>query len=343
MSARAFDVRPGVISVNGIVIPREDIAREAQNHKGASPFDCWREAARALVIRQLLLHEAARQGLVPEPMRDARGRVESTEEALIRQLIDAKVEVQEPDEEACLRYFTQNPKRFRSPDLHEAAHILVAAPAPEAKAAAKARAEALIVELRAAPHRFADLAALHSACSSAAQGGNLGQIGPGQTVPPFEKALAGMEEGTVSAVPVETRYGYHVIRLDRRIAGRALPFALVKGRIHAYLAERAYHDALYSYVRWLAVHARITGIDVETGRVDPAAVAPSAEGGREAAMRRFANGASAEDWTSLIGSVQKAEDPARTMVEGMAMWKEAKPPSAPAHRPRTVFTHNGGE
>ena len=342
MSARAFDVRPGVISVDGIEIPREEIAREAQNHKGSSPFDCWREAARALVIRQLLLQEAAREGIAPEPVRDALGRVESTEEALIRQLIDAKVVVREPDEEACLRYFSQNPRRFRTPDLHEASHILCAAPAPDARAAAKARAEALIEELRAAPQRFADLAALHSACSSAAQGGNLGQIGLGQTVPPFEKALAGMEEGTISTAPVETRYGFHVIRLDRRIAGRALPIEMVKGRIQAYLADRAHHDALYSYVRWLAVHARITGIELESGRVDPAAVEPSPDGGREAAMRRFANGASAEDWTSLIGSVQKAEDPARTMEEGMAKWKEAKPEPAPAHRPRTAFTRGGG-
>jgi len=340
MSARAFEVRPGVISVDGIEIPREEIAREAQNHTGASPFDCWREAARALVIRNLLLQEAARQGIVPEPMRDALVRVESAEEALIRQLIDAKVEVQDPDEDACLCYFTQNPSRFRTPDLHEASHILCAAAAPDARAAAKVRAEALITELRAAPQRFTDLAALHSACSSAAHGGNLGQIGAGQTVPQFEKALAAMEEGTMSTAPVETRYGFHVIRLDRRIAGRALPFEMVKGRIHAYLADRAHHDALYSYVRWLAVHARITGIELETGRVDPAAVAPSPDGGKEAAMRRFANGASAEDWTSLIGSVQKAEDPARTMEEGMARWKEVKPQSAPA--PRTVFTHGGG-
>ena len=342
MSARAFDVRPGVISVDGIEIPREEIAREAQNHKGASSFDCWREAARALVIRQLLLQEAAREGIAPEPVRDALSRVESTEEALIRQLIDAKVVVREPDEEACLRYFSQNPRRFRTPALHEASHILCVAPAPDARAAAKARAGALIEELRGAPQRFADLAALHSACSSAAQGGNLGQIGPGQTVPPFEKALAGMEEGTISTAPVETRYGFHVIRLDRRIAGRALAIEMVKGRIQAYLADRAHHDALYSYVRWLAVHARITGIELETGRVDPAAVEPSPDGGREAAMRRFANGASAEDWTSLIRSVQKAEDPARTMEEGLAKWKEAKPEPAPAHSSRTVFTHGGG-
>ena len=342
MSARAFDVRPGVISVDGIEIPREEIAREAQNHKGASSFDCWREAARALVIRQLLLQEAAREGIAPEPVRDALSRVESTEEALIRQLIDAKVVVREPDEEACLRYVSQNPRRFRTPALHEASHILCAAPAPDARAAAKARAGALIEELRGAPQRVADLAALHSACSSAAQGGNLGQIGPGQTVPPFEKALAGMEEGTISTAPVETRYGFHVIRLDRRIAGRALAIEMVKGRIQAYLADRAHHDALYSYVRWLAVHARITGIELETGRVDPAAVEPSPDGGREAAMRRFANGASAEDWTSLIGSVQKAEDPARTMEEGLAKWKEAKPEPAPAHSSRTVFTHGGG-
>lgn len=345
MSARAFDVRTSVISVGGVEIPRDEIAREAQNHTGASPFECWRAAARALVIRQLLLQEAARQGLSPEPMRDAQGRVESDEEALIRQLIDAAVEVQVPDEDACQRYYAQNQRRFRTPVLYEAAHILCAAAAgtPDERAAARAKSQALITKLNAAPQLFAELASAHSACSSAQQGGNLGQIGPGQTVPAFEKALAGMEEGEISAAPVETRYGCHVIRLDRRIAGRELPFEMVKGRIHAYLAARAHHDALYSYVRWLAVHARITGIEIETGRVDPAAVAPSPDGGKQVAMGRFANGASAEDWTSLMGSVQNADDPARALEQEMASWTGPRPaPAAPAERPRTVFTYGGG-
>jgi peptidyl-prolyl cis-trans isomerase C len=340
MSARAFEVRPGVIAVNGIEIPRDEIAREAQHHPASSPFESWRAAARALVIRALLLQEAEREGLLPEPVADGGGRREADDEALIRQLIDRKITVAEPDEDTCRRYYEQNRKRFRSAPLHEAAHILIAA-APddaEARAAAKAKAAALITELQSSPGEFATAAAWHSACPSAAQGGNLGQIGPGQTVPAFEAALATLEEGAITPEPVETRYGFHVIRLDRRISGRDLPFEAVEARIAAYLGERAHHDALYSFVRWLAVHAQISGIDIETGKIDPAAIMPAPEGATVAAMRRFANGASAEDWTSLIGSVQKADDPAAALATGMESWKPQKP--AP-ERTRPVFTYRG--
>ncbi|MFN4142824.1 peptidylprolyl isomerase [Aestuariivirga sp.] len=343
MSARAFDVTPGVISVNGVEIARDDIAREAQHHPGATPLDTWREAARALVIRELLLQESYRQGLTPEPQNDGEGCRESDEEALIRQLIEARVETLEPDAEACQRYYAQNRGRFRSADLFEAAHILIAAEPGNAAArsAAHTKASALIAELRAAPRRFGEAAALHSACTSAAQGGNLGQIGPGQTVPQFEKALKTMEEGAISLEPVETRYGFHVIRLDRRIPGRELPFESVAGMISDYLSVRARHDALYSYVRWLAVNSRITGIDLETGRIDPAAVSGGERGAKQAAMRRFANGASAEDWTSLVGTVQRAEDPAHALEKTMADWRPPARPEGPSPRPRTLFTYGG--
>ena len=340
MSARAYEVRPSVIAVNGAEIPRDEIAREAQFHAASSPLDSWREAARALAIRALLLQEAGREGLVPEPMDDGQGRREADDEALIRQLIAKKVIVAEPDQEVCRSYHEQNRKRFRSAALHEAAHILIAATPNDAaaRAAAKSKAEALIAGLQSSPGDFAAAAALHSACPSAAQGGNLGQIGPGQTVPAFEAALATVEEGAIAPEPVETRYGFHVIRLDRRIAGRDLPFEAVAPRIASYLGARAHHDALYSYVRWLAVHAQITGIDIETGKIDAAAVLPAQDGAAQAAMRRFANGASAEDWTSLIGSVQKAEDPAGVLASGMASWQ---PPTPKAERPRPVFTYRG--
>jgi peptidyl-prolyl cis-trans isomerase C len=61
---------------------------------------------------------------------------------------------------------------------------------------------------------------------------------------------------------VATRYGFHVVRLDRRHAGRELPFELVADRIAAYLEERVQRQALAQYVARLAAAARIEGIDL---------------------------------------------------------------------------------
>jgi peptidyl-prolyl cis-trans isomerase C len=256
---------PKTVSVNGIVVPREAIARETQHHPADKPIVAWQAAARALVIRELLLQEARRLGVEAEPQADAQGRRETDEEALIRCLIEREVTTPEPDEATCRRYYEQNRARFRSPALYEAAHILFAARNDNADAftAAGAQAEAVLDQLRGHPEQFGELARLHSACPSAAQGGNLGQIGEGQTTAEFERALFALAPGAMTVKPVATRYGLHIIRLDRKIEGRELPFDLVAGRIANYLRESVRRRAAAQYIARLMARAAITGIACE--------------------------------------------------------------------------------
>jgi len=54
-----------------------------------------------------------------------------------------------------------------------------------------------------------------SDCPSKENGGDLGQIGKGQTVSEFENVLFRMQEGELSCTPVDSRYGYHIIHLRR--------------------------------------------------------------------------------------------------------------------------------
>ena len=98
--------------------------------------------------------------------------------------------------------------------------------ADQRDAAPRDQARALwLTEIIAAAN--AELAQAHSACSSASQGGNLGQITEGQTSSEFEEALFDLEPGSIGQEPVATRYGFHIIRLDRKHEGRELPFELV--------------------------------------------------------------------------------------------------------------------
>ena len=57
---------------------------------------------------------------------------------------------------------------------------------------------------------FAQLAQLHSSCPSKANGGSLGQFGPGMMVAPFEQATFALPVGAVSD-PVQTQFGWHLI------------------------------------------------------------------------------------------------------------------------------------
>jgi peptidyl-prolyl cis-trans isomerase C len=257
-------VRPVPISVNGVAIPSADIARETQHHRSSDPDEAWTMAARALAIRELLTQEADRLGIDADPIEDEEGRRETPQEARYRVLLEREVVVPRADEVACRRYYEQNRRRFRSPDLFEPAHILLPAATGDivARDAARRTAERLIGALRKHPETFATLSKEHSACPSAEQGGNLGQIGPGQTVAEFEAALRVMEPGAVHREPVETRYGFHVVRLDRRIDGCELPFEAVHERIADYLDTAVHCRALQQYVSVLAGRAVVTGVDL---------------------------------------------------------------------------------
>jgi peptidyl-prolyl cis-trans isomerase C len=254
------------VTVNGVTIAHDLISREAQNHPAPKPIDAWRAAARALAVRELLLQEACRIGLRPDPVADSEGRRETDEEALIRGLIESQVATPAPDTETCRRCYEHNRARFRSADIYEASHILIAARRGQADAysTARERALALLSHLEAQPQHFAELAREHSDCPSGAAGGNLGQLARGDTTPEFEQALLALHLGETTATPVETRYGFHIIRLERRIPGRELPFAAVQERIAEYLVERSRRLAIAQYVARLAAQAQLSGVDLRT-------------------------------------------------------------------------------
>ena len=64
--------------------------------------------------------------------------------------------------------------------------------------------------------------------------------------------------------PIASRFGHHIIRLDRKIEGRQLPFEQVRDRIADYLIDRARHTAIAQFVARLAARAEISGVDLPT-------------------------------------------------------------------------------
>lgn len=253
------------VSVNGCAIDEADILAEAQHHPASSPGEALAAAARALVVRELLVQEARRLGIdAEEEPRDAEGRSETADEAAIRLLVEREVAVPAATDEECRRYYANNPGQFRSDALYEVRHILFAARADDkpSRAAAKAEAERLVAVLEDHPGEFAALARAFSACPSKGQGGNLGQVAPGSTVPEFERALDRAAATGLLPAPVESRFGFHVVSLDRRILGEPLPFDLVRERIAAWLEAANWAKAVAQYIAVLAGRAEIRGIDI---------------------------------------------------------------------------------
>jgi peptidyl-prolyl cis-trans isomerase C len=205
-------------------------------------------------------------GIEPVPHEDAEGRRETDDEALIRAIVTREVVTPEADEAACRRYYEMNRQRFRSADLSEVRHILLAAGPKDTnkRKEARQRADVIIAALRNDASLFSAMAEADSACPSGKVGGSLGQIGPGQTVPEFEQALKLLPVGEIAGAPVETRYGFHIVLLDRRIAGREIPFGIVRERIAGWLNEKVRRVAIRQYIAILAGRAEITGIALDS-------------------------------------------------------------------------------
>ncbi len=139
-------------------------------------------------------------------------------------------------EEELRKFYEQNLARYTVAEERRASHILIKA-AKDAPAAerqkAKAKADALLEQLRKAPATFADVAKKNSDDpGSAERGGDLDFFGRGAMVKPFEDAAYAMKAGEISNV-VESDFGYHIIRLDAVRGGEKKPFEAARAEIEA--------------------------------------------------------------------------------------------------------------
>ena len=111
-------------------------------------------------------------------------------------------------------FYGKNTARFTTPEQRSASHILInakkEAPAAE-KTAARAKAEAILAQLRKNPAEFAAIAKVQSQDPGSAElGGDLGVIEKGAFVKPVEEAIYHLKQGEISDV-VESEYGFHVL------------------------------------------------------------------------------------------------------------------------------------
>jgi peptidyl-prolyl cis-trans isomerase D len=146
--------------------------------------------------------------------------------------IAAKVNV---DPAEVRKNYDDNKATYADAEQRQASHILVAVKPDakaDAKAAAKAKAEDLTKQAKAAPDKFAELAKQNSEDpGSKDQGGDLGNFGKGAMDKAFEDAVFAMKQPGEIVGPVESAFGYHVIKLTGIRAETVKPFDEVKGQI----------------------------------------------------------------------------------------------------------------
>lgn len=256
------------IRLNGVALPPQMIAAEAQHHPARTPAVAFEDAARALIVRTLLLEEALRRGITAAPAEVRDGKWELPAEAQIRQLLETCVPIPQVSDAQCRDYYVAQPDRFRAPELIEASHILFAADPRDSEGVAKSEAAALsaLAELQGRPDLFEAIARERSDCGSKTSGGRLGQLAPGETVAEFEGALTSLTPGMIASQPVKSRFGFHLIRLDARLLGERLPYEYVHEKIAAFLSERAWRHDVTLFIEQLIAGARIEGVTMQAAR-----------------------------------------------------------------------------
>lgn len=214
-------------------------------------------SAEVATVRELLRQRAVVAGLLATDAND-----DGVIGAAIERLLVDEVSVPSPAEAECRRYYENHLKEFQSGDLVYARHILFQVTPGVSVPEIRARAERALAELLAQPDRFAEMATELSNCPSGKQGGNLGQIGRGDTVPEFEQTLFRLDAHGILRQLVKTRHGFHIVAVDQSIPGKTLPFEAVRDRIAERLRSEVEAQALRQYVSILAGGAKIVGVEL---------------------------------------------------------------------------------
>jgi peptidyl-prolyl cis-trans isomerase C len=250
---------PCALYVGDTAISEAQIAQEMQHHRAMKPERSRADAARALVVRELLRREIERLDLAETAAPIGR---ESEEEAAICTLLESQLEPRVPTEDDCIRYYQQNEARFHSPDRIRVRHILCAAAVDDVdgRVATRLQAEAMIKQVQTDPMAFTELAMRHSDCPSKDQGGELGWLEHGQATPEFDRQVFRLRIG-LAAFPVESRWGYHVVLVDEIAAGEQQEFEDVRERISDYLELQVQQREVQHFLQELQERYDVRGLD----------------------------------------------------------------------------------
>jgi peptidyl-prolyl cis-trans isomerase C len=237
------------ICINGVEIEDAAIERELKHHKQAD--NPLKRALHELVLRTILLQQADILDLAGD------------DDERIEALIALQVQVPQADAAACLTWYRNNAALYTNGELVEARHILFQVTPAAPLELLRATAESVLEELKLHPERFGELAGDYSNCSSGKLGGSLGQLSRGQSVPEFEELVFRLAEGELAGRLLETRFGLHIVQAQRRVAGKLLPFDVVRGEIAAFLDRQSSQRAIHQYLHILVGNAEIEGMVME--------------------------------------------------------------------------------
>ena len=263
--------------------------------------------------------------------KDHASQFQAPEQANIEYLVldlDAAKKNISVNEDDLKTYYKENAARFGTKEERRASHILITAPSsmPAAdREKAKAKAEALLAEVKKAPNTFADVARKNSQDpGSAEKGGDLDFVTRGAMVKPFEDAMFALKKGEISNV-IETEFGYHIIHLTDIKPAVVPPFEQVRATIESDVrsqqatqefakAAEAFTDAVYQTPDSLKPAADKLKLTIQTANNVARTPVPGATG--PLASRNFLNALFAPDSLQRKQNTEAIEVGANQLASG---------------------------
>ena len=202
---------------------------------------------RAAILEQLIgqalfLTDAKKNMLEYDPQFKAQ-LAQVKEELLVQFAISKALERVKVTEEEIKKFFDENPEQFAGEPTVEASHILVDT---------EEKANEIKQKIESGEIKFEDAAKQYSSCPSAQNGGSLGEFGRGQMVPEFDKACFEMEVGELRG-PVQTQFGYHLIRLDAKKDDKPVTLAEAHDAIEQHLLGEKQRATYQSRINQLKI------------------------------------------------------------------------------------------
>ena len=227
--AAKADAAAKPVSVNGKAIPKSrlDFLVKQRTAQGQPDNEQVRKALlENLINQEVLAQEAERKGLAKSS--DIQIQVElSRQTALARAVIDDHLKAH-PISDSAIKAQYETVKSQRGEREYRARHILV-----DTEAAAKD-----ITEKLKKGEKFEELAKQSKDPGSKDRGGDLDWAAPGNYVKPFADALVKLEKGKTTDAPIQTQFGWHVIRLDDVRSAQFPPYEQVKQQIQNAMQEQ---------------------------------------------------------------------------------------------------------
>ncbi len=298
----SLNVYKAMLNQAGIPEPafEDSIRRQIQSDKIVDPIARGGIVPKAAAVAFVNLVEQQREVEVATVDADPYAKDVKVDDAQVKAFYDANAAAFKTPEEVKFEYviltqdallgqvsvtpedvkaqYTSAVKTYTADEQRQAAHILIAVK-PDAsdaeRAAAKKKAEDIAAQAKANPAKFAELAKQYSQDpGSAAQGGDLGSNPRGTMVKSFDDAVFAMKPGEIVG-PVQSEFGWHVIRLVGVTPAQVRPFDEVKAQIETDLkrqkvaqkfaaAADQFQNLVYEQAESLAPVGKALGLRVET-------------------------------------------------------------------------------